>query len=1220
LPFNWIHPFPDTLGGRELGFVARRERLGVDVKGAGDVNGDGYEDYLIGSPYVGEENQFTQGRIYVVYGGPGLDPQMDLSLLLTPDNDKGFVIYGADAQTFEDTYKNRINSSMAGWAVMGDVDINADGLKDIVIAAPNENIMALPSGDGFRPETQGNLYVVFGGTNLPSIRLADLKETGNGQGFMVRTEGVFSIFEFASYGIRISRAGDVNNDGFDDIEVMRKGLITPVASYILHGKEDDAPVVLEPHPHIPQNEAESGLTYIRHDLVIDEVTEGPLPTGHQNNTWTNAGGHDVNGDGTDDFVVKSYYKESWGPPPTPLCVRYFVFFGGEDPPHQYSIATFIAEETDGFMIESCDDIVLNRAADVKLSDDMNGDGLGDIIIAHGRAETPSGRKGAVYVVFGKPDYAKVDLADVAAGLGGYVIYGDNDRNSFGDALSTEGDINGDGLNDLLIGSSRYDEEFTSGGRAYIVYGHDFSRLDYKGDEEDNTYSASSPGERMIGGRGDDRLTSAGGRAVVYGGAGNDVLTVTDANFLKIKGGSGYDTLVLDLVGEVDLLANRSRVSGIEKVELASGATLILDPGTVAGMSSTSTDLLVHSHGGDPVAGGANLELKGAGWVDAGEIVLNGLAHRRFARGHLTVTVAGLIQVASPPFITSKSFAFNEGAAAGAPLGQVEAHDGQGDSFTFSITGGDSSGFTIDPNGMLRASGQVEFDYEEGQRIYHLIIRVEDTTGRSTETTVHLTVLDINEPPQFVIPPQVEVHEGIASGTKITKVTATDEDAGDTITFGIVSGNEEGIVTLDPQSGKLVVVKDFAFDYEQQEFYTFVISATDSENLSSTTEVVVKVLDESVLNRSYAFTFFSSNRDLWSAGEVVELPNLPIGFGYDVPEGDPTSLDLGLLGRLDTDISGTFTLNGAIEATGGGVNPTIPVEMSIAFPDEMTPGETIDITTALVYRTPSMWGQSAGFVAKDVQVVIENANLKADYILGDDTNSVVDETIEELNTSKETLSAGGQFMGDSSWNDSKKEVTLAFNDTILNIQKNMNGAIAAALDKLGLPNVSGELHIVDDEFLDIIWTYTYIDIAYGIRVDLDHDLRLKMNGVQATLTIEDGLYKGGQNTVIAFMVGETIQYTVPAGATGKIPATVEFEMDATFTNITTPVATISPNYQFLDNTVTIKRSFADDVVVGTDGPVIVFNASFTASFEGFNESFPMGGFQKTSFSTRLDLAQ
>jgi hypothetical protein len=225
--------------------------------------------------------------------------------------------------------------------------------------------------------------------------------------------------------------------------------------------------------------------------------------------------------------------------------------------------------------------------------------------------------------------------------------------------------------------------------------------------------------------------------------------------------------------------------------------------------------------------------------------------------------------------------------------------------------------------MLRASGQVEFDYEEGQRIYHLIIRVEDTTGRSTETTVHLTVLDINEPPQFVIPPQVEVHEGIASGTKITKVTATDEDAGDTITFGIVSGNEEGIVTLDPQSGKLVVVKDFAFDYEQQEFYTFVISATDSENLSSTTEVVVKVLDESVLNRSYAFTFFSSNRDLWSAGEVVELPNLPIGFGYDVPEGDPTSLDLGLLGRLDTDISGTFTLNGAIEATGGGVNTEPP---------------------------------------------------------------------------------------------------------------------------------------------------------------------------------------------------------------------------------------------------------------------------------------------------------
>lgn len=157
-------------------FAPADEQAGWSVAGAGDFNGDGYDDFLIGAP---GDFLLQTGKAYLVFGGLAPFPG-DLTL----------VALSLDGVAL---------SSGTGFSVAGAGDVNADGYADILIGAPEAN------------NGEGEAYLVLGefapsGGSLGSI--ADSVFTG-GANYQV--------------GVKVAAAGDVNGDGFADILISAPG-------------------------------------------------------------------------------------------------------------------------------------------------------------------------------------------------------------------------------------------------------------------------------------------------------------------------------------------------------------------------------------------------------------------------------------------------------------------------------------------------------------------------------------------------------------------------------------------------------------------------------------------------------------------------------------------------------------------------------------------------------------------------------------------------------------------------------------------------------------------------------------------------------------------------------------------------------------------------------------------------------------------------------------
>jgi hypothetical protein len=383
---------------------------GATVSVAGDINGDGFVDLIVGSPtgyaYDGSSGGLAQAGVsYIVYGFDShVVPCRDL--LLTNSSTfgmSGFAIFG------------EASNDQSGSTVGSAGDVNGDGLADVLIAAPHAQ------------SDTGKVYVVYGRPNhissdnsseipsaipsaipseIPSLTPSDmhLRDIASDQslGFVITGANMY-----AAVGCSLGRTGDFNGDSINDLLIGACGLNYYGGAYVIFGKSHDFA-----HNIALQNFTASNSS----GFVIEDY--------HFGGCGASMDYTDLNGDGYSDVIVGSpmgsYSNLDWN---TMYAGVAHVIFGKPDDISNINLMTM--NNSEGFKIygyrpsEGC-------GASVVGVGDINGDLFEDLVVSCPDASVDGQvNAGIVYVLFGNDSKAWTDfnLANFTSGIDGWKILG-----------------------------------------------------------------------------------------------------------------------------------------------------------------------------------------------------------------------------------------------------------------------------------------------------------------------------------------------------------------------------------------------------------------------------------------------------------------------------------------------------------------------------------------------------------------------------------------------------------------------------------------------------------------------------------------------------------------------------------------------------------------------------------------------------------------------------
>jgi hypothetical protein len=342
------------------------------VAGAGDVNGDGYSDVIVGQPLFN-----GRGVANLHLGGP-------MGLSATPAWTNIGTQIGA-----------RFGASVASAG-----DVNGDGYSDVIIGADQYD-------NGQTDE--GRAFLYLGGPSGLALTPAWTGEIDQAN---------------ARYGHCVASAGDVNGDGYSDVIIgaylYDNGQTDEGAAFLYLGGPSGLSATPDWTAESDQNGARFG--------------------------WSLSSAGDWNGDGYSDVIIGAYLYDT----PTPDAGRIEIYFGGPSG-----------------LSSTWDTWIMNGQAGARFgfsvmsAGDVNGDGYSDVITGAPLFDNGQLDEGRVSVYLGVPSGLPPSAWVAESNQAGAYM---------GNCVAGAGDVNGDGYSDVIIAAALYSNGQTNEGRAFLYLG------------------------------------------------------------------------------------------------------------------------------------------------------------------------------------------------------------------------------------------------------------------------------------------------------------------------------------------------------------------------------------------------------------------------------------------------------------------------------------------------------------------------------------------------------------------------------------------------------------------------------------------------------------------------------------------------------------------------------------------------------------------------------
>ena len=414
-----------SLGAKGLAILggSSGDNSGYSVSEAGDVNGDGYDDIIMGAWQAQVNSRGNAGTSYVIYGGINNPGTIDLSIVLT--SMQGFAILGGLPSPYGET---------SGNSVSGAGDINGDGYADIIVGAVGLSF------------SSGAAYVIYGSASNPGTIDLSVALT-NSQGF-----SMFGKTLYVDTGYSVSGAGDINGDGYADIIVSAPYILNSIGeSYVIYGNSNNPGTI----------DLSIALTSTQGFSIYGGTTG-------DNSGWSVSGAGDINNDGYADIIIGAVNAKS-------KAGESYVIYGSSSNPGTIDLSLALTS-TQGFAILG-GAVGDQSGVSVSTAGDVNGDGYADIIIgALGASPNSRTNAGKSYVIYGNASCPGIiDLSVALTSTQGFAILGGAAGDQSGVSVSSAGDVNNDGYADIIIGA-RYasPSSRTNAGESYIIYGSSYN--------------------------------------------------------------------------------------------------------------------------------------------------------------------------------------------------------------------------------------------------------------------------------------------------------------------------------------------------------------------------------------------------------------------------------------------------------------------------------------------------------------------------------------------------------------------------------------------------------------------------------------------------------------------------------------------------------------------------------------------------------------------------